>query len=120
MRIYNYSTPTSINTSGNIVFSFSHNYLLLFFFSRTDVGPVSVTYDPKVIMYRLNQLTISGGGDCPEMSITAVVQALKAVKPNSYVYVFTDASPKDTHLVYEALELVQRKQTQVIFNGYQS
>lgn len=83
-------------------------------FVWTDVGPVIETFDPKVIMYKLNQVIISGGGDCPEMSITAVIQALKVVKPNSYIYVFTDAPPKDSHLVYDALELIQRKQSQVI------
>lgn len=83
-------------------------------FVWTDVGPVLETFDPKVIMYKLNKVPINGGGDCPEMSITAVIKALKAVKPNSYVYVFTDASPKDSHLIYEAIELIQRKQSQVI------
>jgi hemicentin len=65
-------------------------------------------------MYKLNRVAIKGGGDCAEMGITAVVQALKIIKPNSYVYVFTDASAKDTYLVDEALELIQRKQSQVI------
>lgn len=71
------------------------------------------TFDPKVIMYKLNQVVINGGNDCPEMGITAVIEALKVVKPNSYIYVFTDAPPKDSHLVYEALNLIQRKQSQV-------
>lgn len=78
------------------------------------MGPVTETFDPSVIMYKLNKVTIKGGGDCAEMGISAVVQALKTIKSNSYVYVFTDAPPKDTHLVEEALELIQRKQSQVI------
>lgn len=93
------------------------NFCFIFFFIRTDVGPVIETLDPKVILGKLNQVRVNGGGDCPEMGITAVVEALKVVKPNSYVYLFTDASPKDSNLVYEALELVQRKQTQVIKNS---
>jgi len=64
-------------------------------------------------MYKLNQVVIDGGNDCPEMGITAVIEALKVVKPNSYIYVFTDAPPKDSRLVYEALDLIQRKQSQV-------
>ncbi|XP_060859495.1 hemicentin-1-like isoform X1 [Metopolophium dirhodum] len=83
-------------------------------FNDPDVGPVTETFDPKVIMHKLNQVLIRGGGDCPEMGITAVIQALKVVKPNSYIYVFTDAPPKDSHLVYDALELIQRKQSQVV------
>lgn len=78
------------------------------------MGPVTETFDPRVVMYKLNQVLIGGGNDCPEMGITAVIEALKVVKPNSYIYVFTDAPPKDSHLVYDALELIQRKQSQVI------
>lgn len=81
------------------------------------MGPVTETLDPKEIMRKLKQVRVNGGGDCPEMGITAVVKALELVKPNSYIYLFTDASPKDLDLVHEALELVQRKQTQVIKNN---
>lgn len=83
-------------------------------FNDPGVGPVTESFDPKVIMYKLNQVVIYGGNDCPEMGITAVIEALKVVKPNSYIYVFTDAPPKDSHLVYEALDLIQRKQSQVV------
>jgi len=62
----------------------------------------------------LDNIHIHGGGDCPEKSITAVIQALEVVKPNSYILLFTDASPKDSSLVYEALKLIQRKKTRVI------
>lgn len=65
-------------------------------------------------MKKINAIEIKGGDDCPEMGISAVVEALNVVKPNSYIYVFTDASSKDTHLVDKALELIQRKQCQVI------
>ena len=37
-----------------------------------------------------------GGGDCPEMSIKAIIEALNAgVKYGSPIFVITDASPKD-------------------------
>lgn len=81
---------------------------------ETDVGPVLETFKPEEIMHELNKIQVHGGGDCPEMGITAVIEALRAAKPNSHIYVFTDASPKDTNLVNEALELIQRKQSQVI------
>lgn len=89
--------------------------LMYIHYFRIDVGPVSETFDPNVIMYKLNQVFIGRGGDCPEMGITAIIKALKAVKPNSYIYVFTDSSPKDSNLFNEALELIQKKQPQVIF-----
>ncbi|VVC26961.1 Immunoglobulin subtype,Immunoglobulin-like domain,Immunoglobulin-like fold,von Willebrand factor [Cinara cedri] len=83
-------------------------------FNDPNVGPVTETFNPNKIMDELNHIKTVGGYDCPEMSISAVIQALKVVKPNSYIYVFTDASAKDSHLVNEALELMQRKKSQVI------
>lgn len=65
-------------------------------------------------MEQLNRIHVAGGGDCPEMGVTAVIRALKASKPNSHIYVFTDASPKDSYFLNEAFELIQRKQSQVI------
>lgn len=62
----------------------------------------------------MDNIIIRGGYDCPEKGITGVIEALKTVKPNSFIYVFTDASSKDTDLINEAFELIQIKQCQVI------
>lgn len=77
------------------------------------VGPVTVTTDHKLMMQRLNSISIYGGGDCPEASVEAVQQALQLSRPNSYIYVFTDARSKDYHLAPQVLSLVQKKQSQV-------
>lgn len=63
-----------------------------------------------------NKINISGGGDCPEKSISAMIKALEAVNHNSYVVLFTDASPKDSSSVDKALNLIQRKNSRVIKN----
>lgn len=79
-----------------------------------EILPVTVTTDQRQLMQALAAIDISGGSDCPEMVVGAIQQALIASRPNSYIYVFTDARAKDYHLVNQVLPLIERKQSQVI------
>lgn len=82
-------------------------------FLSAAIGPVTVTADHGVFRESMENITAFGGGDCPEVTVAAVKKALQLSLPNSYIYVFTDASAKDYRLQNEVLSMIQRKKSQV-------
>ncbi|XP_027136156.1 von Willebrand factor A domain-containing protein 7 [Larimichthys crocea] len=88
---------------------------LLVPFHDPEVGPVQETDDPNQFMQFLENLMALGGGDEPEMCLSAVQLALTHSPPLSEIFVFTDASPKDIHLFDAVKALALEKQSKVTF-----
>lgn len=87
--------------------------------SFSDIGPSIATTNTTEFREILGELTVERGGDCPEMSLGGIKKSLELSLPNSYIYVFTDAHPKDTYLLADVLALVQKKNCQVIIVQFQ-
>ncbi|XP_063348924.1 von Willebrand factor A domain-containing protein 7 [Pelmatolapia mariae] len=84
-------------------------------FHDPGVGPVYETDDPGQFMQHMEDLMALGGGDEPEMCLSAIQLALTHSPPLSEIFVFTDASPKDAHLFDVVKALSLEKQSKVTF-----
>jgi hemicentin len=93
---------------------FIYNYVLVMFHDP-DVDDPLITTEPHRFHQKLRHVNLSGGQDCPEMTLTGIKKALEASLPGSFVYVFTDARSKDFHLIDTVLNLIQEKQSSVVF-----
>ena len=63
----------------------------------------------------VNKLKASGGGDCPELAMTGLYQALLHSLPESTIYCFTDADAKDEHRRKEVMSLALKKKVKITF-----
>jgi len=73
-------------------------YILVRFGDPT-IGTPFITTDTAAFLARVNALYPSGGGDCPELSMGALLKAVRASRKNSNIFLFTDADAKDAGLV---------------------
>ncbi|CAG5054404.1 unnamed protein product [Parnassius apollo] len=73
------------------------------------------TKDRDVFKKSLKSITVHGGGDCPELAMSGIELALKASRPGSYVYVFTDATAKDYAKFEKVKKIAIEKEIQIVF-----
>ena len=79
------------------------------------MGPVTVTSDAKTVIEAVNNLTITGGGDCPELGMTGLYQALLHCLPETSIYYFSDADVKDEYRENEVISLAKKKKVKIDF-----
>uniref|UniRef100_A0A672QL57 von Willebrand factor A domain-containing protein 7-like n=2 Tax=Sinocyclocheilus grahami TaxID=75366 RepID=A0A672QL57_SINGR len=84
-------------------------------FNDPKFGPLIRTTDPDVMKSEISKINADGGGDIPEMCMSALQLALTGAPSSSYIYVFTDAPPKDTHLEKTIAALISSTKTTVSF-----
>jgi len=82
-------------------------------FSDPSVGPPTVTDDPDTFKTALSRLSASGGGDCPDLSMSGALLALSLAGEATDLFVFTDADAKDAHLAGNVSSLAQSKDTRI-------
>ncbi|KAM9667081.1 von Willebrand factor A domain-containing protein 7 [Trichechus inunguis] len=78
-------------------------------------GPVFSTSDPDSFWQQLHEIHAVGGGDEPEMCLSALELALLHTPPLSDIFVFTDASPKDALLTNRVESLTRERRCRVTF-----
>ncbi|XP_077186956.1 von Willebrand factor A domain-containing protein 7-like [Paroedura picta] len=89
-----------------------YNFILVPF-NDPDVGPVRITHNVNTFESFISSLRASGGGDCPEMSLTGLKLALQESKPRSKIFIFTDAGAKDASLLDEVKVLIDSSKSEV-------
>ncbi|XP_026542144.1 von Willebrand factor A domain-containing protein 7-like [Notechis scutatus] len=95
------------------------NYILVPF-NDPEVGPIIKTQSVDELESAISRLTATGGGDCPEMSMTGLKLALQQSMPRSKIFVFTDAGAKDESLKGEVQILIDSSKSIVnyLLTGY--
>ena len=93
---------------------FRPDKLILTRFGDPDVGPAFVTREISALQSRLNTLSPSGGGDCPELSQRALLETIDEASFGSLILLYTDASAKDAGLVNTVSARAQEKNARII------
>ncbi|KAL4228607.1 Von Willebrand factor A [Mactra antiquata] len=92
-----------------------YNYILVTFNDPGNLTTVQKTKNPDDIQNWLGAIVVHGGDDCPEFSLTGIQAASTVAMPNSDVFVFTDATPKDPQKINYITSLITEKKLRVQF-----
>nr|XP_034325428.1 von Willebrand factor A domain-containing protein 7 isoform X2 [Crassostrea gigas] len=84
-------------------------YVLVTFSDPVDLEKSRVTNDADEMISWINGLTVSGGDDCPEYSLSGLITGATLSNFNSTIYIYTDAPAKDESRETEVIEILQRK-----------
>ena len=82
-------------------------------FGDPSVGTPSVFTTAGGFLSAVNGISPSGGGDCPELSMTGAYKAVVAAENDSRLFIFTDASAKDAGQMSAVANLATQKRVQL-------
>lgn len=105
---FSVSTRSTINFS--TLSSFTQNFKL---YVLTDVALRTKTREESVFKSKLEEITVDGGGDCPEAAMAGISLGIDESLPYSLFYVSTDATAKDIKLYEEVKRKALKKFIQV-------
>ena len=74
-----------------------------------------MTNDAHQVINPVKKLTASGGGDCPELGMTGLYQALLHCLPESVIYYISGADAKDSQRENEVRSLAKDKKVKISF-----
>ena len=74
-----------------------------------------MTNDAHQVINAVKKLTASGGGDCPELGMTGLYQALLHCLPESVIYYISGADAKDSQHENEVRSLAKDKKIKISF-----
>ncbi len=95
--------------------SFFDNFVLTTF-GDPQGGKIAInTISKNKFLEEIGKIIVDGGEDCPELSMSGIQKALDNVSDSSQVFVYTDASAKDSILSKNVIALANKKQSSVIF-----
>lgn len=97
--------------------SYKVNYVLVPF-NDPDFYPMVTSLNGTTMLRHLKTINdhgASGGMDCPELSLAAIVKAVRESYEGSEIFVFTDASSKDPEKKVEIIGEATRKKIKINF-----
>ncbi|XP_049878487.1 hemicentin-2-like [Pectinophora gossypiella] len=84
-------------------------------FNDPDVAHRTTTENRTVFKKALEDITVDGGDDCPEMALTGLKLALENSRDGSIVYLFSDADAKDHEKLETVKKLAKEKNCKLFF-----
>ncbi|OWF37843.1 von Willebrand factor A domain-containing protein 7-like [Mizuhopecten yessoensis] len=90
-------------------------YVLATFNDPASLTEVTSTTDGDEMIRLIDNLIISGGGDCPEYAISGIRAAIRLSEPNSKIIVATDADAKDSIDTFTAISEANAKTIRIEF-----
>jgi len=89
------------------------NKLVLIGFADPDLNPKYAGMNLDWFNKTLNELAVREGGDCPEVSLDATLEALWSSEPGGILFLITDADAKNKDLAGRVNEVARQRRVKI-------